>query len=136
MQNHATGPQNGVRQGAIPTVHSIPLDFSKTVAAKKFLIKASATQPVRARFGFITGTAFNGTTPTVSVGSTSAANEYLSAITPAAANTEFGTPVTKLLTADTIVYAKAGGGGGNTAGTGFILITLDEINVLEPNVPA
>jgi hypothetical protein len=89
MQNHAAGPQNGVRQGAIPVVHSIPLDYTKTTALKKFLIKASATSPVRARFGFITNVAFNGTTPTVSVGSSVAANEFLSAITPAAAATEF-----------------------------------------------
>lgn len=113
----------------MPVVHSFPITFASTTAAKKFRILASPTKPVRARIGFLTKTAFNGTTPTVSVGSTSTANEYLSAITPAAANVDFATPVTRLLTADTDIYAKAGGGGSNTTGEGYVTLDLVELNV-------
>lgn len=81
------------------------------------------------RLGFITKTAFNGTTPTVSVGSTTTANEFLNAVTPAAIGVDYATPVTRLLVADTDIYAKAGGGGSNTAGDGFITLTLAEMNV-------
>ena len=84
------------------------------------------------RVGFLTKTAFNGTTPTVSVGSTTTANEFLSAVTPAAAGLDYGTPVTKLLTTDTDIYAIFAGGGSNTTGEGYVTLHLEEVNVAEP----
>lgn len=117
-------------------MHSFPLDFTMTAAPtrRSFRVVASPTKPVRMRVGFITKTAFNGTTPTVSVGSTATANEFLNAVTPAAAGVDFATPVTRLLTADTDIYVKAAGGGSNTTGDGYVTLTLEEINVSVPTL--
>lgn len=132
MFNHTSAGGRGTRQGSVAVCHSFPLAYTGTTAAKKMTVVASVAKPVRMRVGFITKTAFNGTTPTISVGNTSTSNEYLSAVTPAAAGVEFTTPVTRLLTADTDIYAKAAGGGSNTTGEGYVTLDLIEINVETP----
>jgi hypothetical protein len=132
MHNHTSAGLKGTRQGSTPVLHSFPLAYTDTVAAKKVTIVASTKKPIRVRIGFITKTAFDGTTPTVSVGTTSTANELLNGVTPAGAGVDFATPVTRLLTADTDIYAKAAGGGSNTVGDGFVTLTIEEINVLIP----
>src|SRR4051812_14348960 len=106
MSPHARGPATK-RNGAIPSCHAIPYDYTNfTTAAKVLSIIASTDKPVLMRVGQCTKTAFAGTTPTINIGTTTpAANEFAS-ITPSAAGQGTMSTTLRRLEANTDIYIK------------------------------
>lgn len=112
-------------------VQSFPVAYTNTTAKKVITLRATALKPVRVKGFFITTTAFNGTSPTLSLGTDATPTEWLNAITPAAvgAAPAVASTAERIITADTDVYIKAGGGGSNTTGAGYLVLETSEMNV-------
>jgi hypothetical protein len=134
MQNHATGASMGIRQGSTSVVHSLPLNFNSTTNRKFLRVKASTAQPVLVEFGIITSTAFDaGTLNQFRIGTTSGGAELLALTNIPAINTLTAAGA-RLLFADTDIYVGLNlTGTAATAGAGYVIARLVEMNKTEPS---
>lgn len=137
MQDHSTGPSEGVRQGSTVTRHSLNVLFSSTVNRKWLRIKASPTKPVMLVLRELGVTAFNaGTTNQYRIGTASAGAQVLALRnTPAAGSSVEVAVITPLLTADTDIWIGTSLTG-TAATTGNMWLTLDAVELNVNNVNA
>jgi len=138
--DHSTGSALGSRQGCLPAVHTLPVNFNSITNRKFLRIGASLSKPVMVKMEFFTAVVFNaGTLNQFRIGKTSAGAEIAAlASLPAAA--VGGTPYTPLnvgaivLTADTDIFFGLNFTGTTiTTGQGYFKASLEEINLTEPS---
>lgn len=136
MSADLTGAIQGQRQGSARTVHTFPVTFSTSgIGSGKLLavLRASATNPVEVEVSAQVVTAFDGGTPVLTVGTTTAATQWL-----ASGDITEGTPgyypasnaSTKFrLVADTSIYAKYTSDASDTAGAAVIIVKEERQSV-------
>ncbi len=133
MQNHASGATAGIRPGSTSVVHSLVVNFNSTTNRKFIRVKASAAQPVLVDFSVITTVAFDaGTLNQIRIGTTSGGAELIALTNLPAINTLTALGG-RIFTADTDVYVGLNlTGTAATAGAGFLVARVAEMNKTEP----
>ncbi len=129
MDTNITGVIYGDRRGSVPARQTFVVSGTTSTTATKFMrVRASTTRPVIVQAQICVSTADGGTTPTMSVGVDSTANQLVNGASTATAATG-GTflPASNALgkyrlTEDTDLYYKQGG---TPDGAGVITIILD-----------
>lgn len=118
------------RLGCVPNVQSFQLLYSETTATKKVTLQASASKPVLVRISLVAVTALSGGTPAVSIGTSTTATEWLSAVTTLPSTNQGATQaVLRRITSDTDVYVKVSGSA--TAGELYVVLETMELNTQE-----
>lgn len=129
---HITGPTSDLTYGAIPGVRYKNHVYTSTGDIVVVNVVASTTNPVLVEAWFVVTTAYDGTTPTISIerniGGTDTDILAASAVTEGTPGT-YG-PGSLVFTANGIVQIKVTIGGSPTAGAGIAIVRISGSGVV------